>query len=341
MPNVRVIVEYEPQSRIEGEIQQMPAGFAVTEFAALVGGTAQGRTTPQDITIFDSVGFALEDFSALRFLHGLLQEDRHRRQIDLIPQLADPKDLYGGTLGGGTRARLRLTGQCHGQCSWTDRRAHRRRRRHARRLHGPGGAARRRLAVRRWSRHGLEVHRPRQPRAARPIPWQPPADGYRHLTRGRRLEPRWCTTPCTPSSPADGLPILLGGDHCSGIGSISAVARHCRETGKKLRVLWLDAHADFNTNVLTPSGNIHGMPVACLCGYGPQELIEIGGKVPAHQPEVRSARSASAASTPGEKRLVHEAGPRGLRHALHRRDGHAPHDGAGAARRSTRTPTCT
>ncbi len=110
MPGVRVIVEYEPQSRIEGEIQQMPAEFAVTEFAALVGGTAQGRTTPQDITIFDSVGFALEDYSALRFLHGLLEEDRNRRQIDLIPQLADPKDLYGGTLGGGTRARLRLTG---------------------------------------------------------------------------------------------------------------------------------------------------------------------------------------------------------------------------------------
>ena len=67
------------------------------------------------------------------------------------------------------------------------------------------------------------------------------------------------------------------GDHCLGLGSISAVARHCRDTGKKLRVLWLDAHADFNTSVLTPSGNIHGMPVACLCGFGPQELIEIGG----------------------------------------------------------------
>jgi len=65
------------------------------------------------------------------------------------------------------------------------------------------------------------------------------------------------------------MPIVLGGDHCLGIGSISAVARHCRDTGKKLRVLWLDAHADFNTSTLTPSGNIHGMPVACLCGFGP------------------------------------------------------------------------
>ncbi len=111
MPGVRVIVEYEPQSRIEGEIQQMPAEFKVTEFAALVSGRAPGRATAQDITIFDSVGFALEDYSALRFLHNLLQEDRAScRQIDLVPQLADPKDLYGGTLGGGIRPRLRLTG---------------------------------------------------------------------------------------------------------------------------------------------------------------------------------------------------------------------------------------
>ena len=85
------------------------------------------------------------------------------------------------------------------------------------------------------------------------------------------------------------------------------MARHCRETGKKLRVLWLDAHADFNTTRCHPSGNIHGMPVACLCGFGPQELIEIGGKVPAISPKwVRQIgiRSVDA----GEKRFVHEHG---------------------------------
>jgi arginase len=103
------------------------------------------------------------------------------------------------------------------------------------------------------------------------------------------------------------LPIVLGGDHCLGIGSISAVARHCRERGKKLRVLWFDAHADFNTATLTPSGNIHGMPVACLCGQGPQALVEIGGHVPALNPrELRQIgiRSVDA----GEKRLVHDMG---------------------------------
>jgi arginase len=71
------------------------------------------------------------------------------------------------------------------------------------------------------------------------------------------------------------LPIMLGGDHCLAIGSIAAVAAHCRALGKSLRVLWLDAHSDFNTALATPSGNIHGMPVAVLFGHGPQELLRV------------------------------------------------------------------
>jgi ornithine cyclodeaminase len=111
MPGTRVYVEYEPQSRIEGEIQQMEADFPVTEFATLLGNPAIGRAADADITIFDSVGFALQDYSALRYLHMLLHEERgSHRQIDLVPSLDDPKDLYGGTIGAGKRARLRLTG---------------------------------------------------------------------------------------------------------------------------------------------------------------------------------------------------------------------------------------
>ena len=105
--DARVIVEYEPQSRIEGEIQQLAADFPVTEFAPIVRGEQSGRLTSRDVTIFDSVGFALEDYSALRFLHKLLAEQRGARtQIDLVPQLADPKNLFGGTLGSG-KASLR------------------------------------------------------------------------------------------------------------------------------------------------------------------------------------------------------------------------------------------
>jgi arginase len=134
-------------------------------------------------------------------------------------------------------------------------------------------------------------------------PWQAPIDGYRHLSEVVAWNQALHAAVYAQLGLAR-LPIVLGGDHCLAIGSISAVARHCRDTGKKLRVLWLDAHADFNTNTLTPSGNLHGMPVACLCGLGPAALTGIGGQVPAieatwlRQIGIRSVDA-------GEKRLVH------------------------------------
>ena len=135
-------------------------------------------------------------------------------------------------------------------------------------------------------------------------PWLPPVDGYRHLAEV--VAWNQSVHDAVYAELADGrLPVLLGGDHCLGIGSISAVARYCRENGKKLRVLWLDAHADFNTNTLTPSGNIHGMPVACLCGHGPRELINMSGTVPALSPKwIRQIGIRSVDE--GEKRFVHE-----------------------------------
>lgn len=134
-------------------------------------------------------------------------------------------------------------------------------------------------------------------------PWQAPIEGYRHLNEVVAWNQALHAAVYAQLGLAR-LPIVLGGDHCLAIGSISAVARHCRDAGKKLRVLWLDAHADFNTNTLTPSGNLHGMPVACLCGLGPQALTGIGGHVPAISPSwLRQIgiRSVDA----GEKRLVH------------------------------------
>jgi ornithine cyclodeaminase len=93
----KVFVEFPPQTRIEGEIQQMPADFAVTELWNVLAGNEPGRTADSDVTIFDSVGFAIEDFAALRFLHELTR--RTAADLDLVPDLADPKDLYGPLLG--------------------------------------------------------------------------------------------------------------------------------------------------------------------------------------------------------------------------------------------------
>jgi ornithine cyclodeaminase len=94
--DVRVVVEFEPQSRIEGEIQQLPAAFPVIELAEVLAGRVPGRASEREVTLFDSVGFALEDFSALRYLLRIHQEERGGgRQIDLVPDLEDPKDLFG------------------------------------------------------------------------------------------------------------------------------------------------------------------------------------------------------------------------------------------------------
>lgn len=89
-----VFVEFEPQTRIEGELQQMPADFSVTEFWRVLQQLSPGRQTPNQITIFDSVGFALEDYSALRYMHARAQEAGLLQQLELIPALKDPKNLF-------------------------------------------------------------------------------------------------------------------------------------------------------------------------------------------------------------------------------------------------------
>jgi arginase len=137
-------------------------------------------------------------------------------------------------------------------------------------------------------------------------PWLDAIDGYRHLAEVTEWN-RIVMEAVLAELRIGRMPIMLGGDHCLGLGSITAVARHCRETGRKLRVLWLDAHADFNTSSVTPSGNIHGMPVACLCGLGPQPLTHLGGDAPAITPDVVrqiGIRSVDA----GEKQLIKEYG---------------------------------
>ncbi|MEP6943239.1 MAG: arginase [Betaproteobacteria bacterium] len=137
-------------------------------------------------------------------------------------------------------------------------------------------------------------------------PVSPAQGGYRHLPEVIAWN-RLVYAAVSAELAAGRLPILLGGDHALGIGSISAVARHCRQSRRKLRVLWLDAHADFNTAALTPTGNLHGMPVACLCGFGPEELTRLSGDAPAVQRgDIRlvGIRSVDEA----EKHFLREAG---------------------------------
>ena len=104
-------------------------------------------------------------------------------------------------------------------------------------------------------------------------------NGYRHLSEAVA----WCQAlhdAVYAALKAGDCPIMMGGDHALAVGSIAAAARHCAERDIPLTVLWFDAHADFNTPATSPSGNIHGMPAAVLCGEGPSELMAIGHAEP-------------------------------------------------------------
>lgn len=115
-------------------------------------------------------------------------------------------------------------------------------------------------------------------------PLRAAVDGWRHFDETLA----WCRAVRDAVASAldrDETPILMGGDHSLSIGSVAAVARHCARKGTPLSVLWLDAHADFNTHETSPSGNVHGMPVAVLCGDGHGDLLDLGHATPMIDPE--------------------------------------------------------
>lgn len=137
-------------------------------------------------------------------------------------------------------------------------------------------------------------------------PGNRPQKGYRHLPQCRA----WCKTLMDAVSGAlqDGcFPILLGGDHSLSIGSVAGAARFCQKASKPLTILWLDAHADFNTPRSSPSGNLHGMPASIITGHGPHQLCNLAGFAPLIHPSNMvqvGVRSIDAI----EKRLVAKSG---------------------------------
>lgn len=106
----RVFVEYEPQTRVEGDIQQLPADFPVVDLWRVLAGTVVGRESAEQVTVFDSVGFALEDYSALRYVLAQAEQHQLGEMIELVPSTDDPKDLFRLTRKGGARAVLRKVG---------------------------------------------------------------------------------------------------------------------------------------------------------------------------------------------------------------------------------------
>jgi ornithine cyclodeaminase len=103
----RVFVEYEPQTRIEGDIQQLPRDFPVVDLWRVLAGTVPGRESVDQVTVFDSVGFALEDYSTLRYVLALVERLGLGQDVELVPSAEDPKDLFRHTGSGSSRAALR------------------------------------------------------------------------------------------------------------------------------------------------------------------------------------------------------------------------------------------
>ena len=142
--------------------------------------------------------------------------------------------------------------------------------------------------------------------AGPPNPWAAPSGGLRHLDEVVAWN-RSVFDSVGEVLAAGGIPLLMGGDHCLAIGSISAVSAHCRREKKQLRVIWLDAHSDINTEAISPSGNLHGMPVACLLGHGPAALTGWSGERHAITPgdiDFIGIRSVDAA----EKQAIRDLG---------------------------------
>lgn len=108
---------------------------------------------------------------------------------------------------------------------------------------------------------------------------------------------------------AEELPIIIGGDHSIAIGSISGAASYCRERDETLGLLWFDAHADMNTPETSPSGNIHGMPLSALLGFGQHELTHLSGFSPKLDPRF-CAHIGARDVDQGERRLIRELGMR-------------------------------
>lgn len=103
----------------------------------------------------------------------------------------------------------------------------------------------------------------------------------------------------------DAMPVIMGGDHSIAIGTFSGIASHFHSRDEEIGLIWFDAHADINTNETSPSGNIHGMPLAALLGYGHDELVNLEGFSPKLKPE-HCAHIGARDLDIGEKRRIHE-----------------------------------
>jgi len=160
----------------------------------------------------------------------------------------------------------------------------------------------------RISRLGYSVHDLGDMRLERPQSFPEPSDKLKYVREISNACEELFTEVTTILDAGD-LPLILGGDHSIAIGSFAGVSAHFTRQDKTVGLIWFDAHADMNTPETTPSGNIHGMPLSALLGYGAPELTNIGGFAPKLDPRL-CAHVGARDIDPGERELIKKLGMR-------------------------------
>ncbi len=155
---------------------------------------------------------------------------------------------------------------------------------------------------------GYEVRDLGDMRIARPQTMADPKDKLKYLSEISQACNELATEVRTLLNAGE-LPLILGGDHSIAMGTISGASSYFRERGEALGLIWFDAHADMNTAETSPSGNIHGMPLAAVLGYGAQELTHIAGFAPKLDPRY-CAHIGARDVDQGERELIHKLGMR-------------------------------
>lgn len=271
LKNSKIVVEYFPQTAHEGEIQNLGKNakkHVYAELWELVSGKKKGRKNAKEITLFDSVGFALEDYSILRLIYDLAPKYQIGREVALVPDatnLPETKDLF---------KLIKPTPSSPNSVTILS--------------YASGLAANNidcGLGPLYLYQHQQELFR----ELSFPLKWHPAiipttpeqrSDIVRIVTAVNTALAEEVTATINSHEKF----CVLAGDHASAIGTWSGAAHAYRKQGD-IGLIWIDAHMDSHTPETTPTGNIHGMPVAHLFGYGIKSLKEILDKEPKLKPE--------------------------------------------------------
>ena len=323
--NARIFVEFEPQTRIEGDIQQLPGDHPVHELWRVIAGKEAGRHSDEQVTVFDSVGFALEDYSALRYVHELAAEFDEGEDIGACPCARGPERPVrhdAESLHRARKAMIQTRRPIHIINVPLDLGASRR--------GTDAGPSAFRVAGLRNAIRSLGYSMVKETDVSIPsMETLPPGNSNARFKDEILAACTLLAEHTRDALEAGEWPLVIGGDHSIAMGTVSGVSAHLKTLDRRLGVIWFDAHGDMNLPETSPSGNVHGMPLAHLLGYGNTKLSTILGANPAVDAKnvvligIRDIDDL-------ERKFIRESGVTAFHHARNRPTRHEPGGGHGA-----------